>query len=94
MNLKDNIRKARVSIGFSQKQMAASVGKNRGTYQSYEDGRAEPSVHTLIKIAETVGITLDDLVRGNCTPSNEISDRYARLSSRDKAIVDAVMGKS
>lgn len=73
--------------------MADAVRKKVSTYRTYEEGRAEPSLATLIRITELVGVTLDELVRGNCRPSDDIRHRYERLSPRDRAIVDAVFAK-
>lgn len=50
--------------GLSQKQLSESLDLKPTTYSGYERGRSEPTINTLIKIADFYGLTLDELVRG------------------------------
>lgn len=42
--------------------MAIAIGSKRCLIGSYEEGRAQPPLETLNKLAKYFGITLDDLV--------------------------------
>jgi transcriptional regulator with XRE-family HTH domain len=44
---------------MTQASFGEMLGISKGMVQSYEDGRAEPSLHTIKKIVDTFGI--DDL---------------------------------
>ncbi|MBR1811718.1 MAG: helix-turn-helix transcriptional regulator [Clostridia bacterium] len=52
----------RTKEDFTQEVFAAMIGVSRSTYAAYEKGRNEPDIHTLIKIADIYGVSLDYLV--------------------------------
>ncbi len=66
-----NIRKIRMSKKFSQTEFAELFDLKRTAVGSYEEGRAEPKIETLIKIADYFNLTLDQLLRQELTV-NEI----------------------
>ncbi len=45
------LRKCRKNCGLSQKVVAAALGIDRTTYTYYENGRSQPSLSTLVKLA-------------------------------------------
>ena len=47
----DNIKKARLKSGYSQKDVANAIGVAKSTYSLYESGKREPNVDTIKKIA-------------------------------------------
>lgn len=57
--IKDKLRQIRKSLNLSHKEMAEKLGLKTGTYQSYEEGRACPSIFTLKKVCALSNITLD-----------------------------------
>jgi transcriptional regulator with XRE-family HTH domain len=46
-----NIKKIRQVKGLSQKTFADLLDLNRGVISSYEEGRAEPKIETILKVA-------------------------------------------
>ncbi len=58
-----NLKHLRKSRGLSQEAFALKVGLNRGNIVSYEKGAAEPNIRNLIRIAEFLEITIEDLVK-------------------------------
>lgn len=59
--LQRNIRFLRKTMGWSQEELAARVGLNRGNIASYENGTAEPKIGNLLKMSLLFGISIHDL---------------------------------
>ncbi|MEG0928269.1 helix-turn-helix domain-containing protein [Chryseobacterium sp.] len=57
-----NIKKIRQVKGLSQKAFADLLDLNRGVISSYEEGRAEPKIETILKVADHFNIDLDKLL--------------------------------
>lgn len=55
-----DLRKAQ---GYSQKEVAALLGLAQPTYSSYERGRTEPSIETLVRISYLYKVSIDLLVQ-------------------------------
>lgn len=52
----------RNAAGFSQQQFATMLGMNRTRLREIENGKGNPQLNTLIRIANGLGIELKDLV--------------------------------
>lgn len=57
-----NIKKIRQVKGLSQKTFADLFDLNRGVISSYEEGRAEPKIETILKVANHFDLNLDKLL--------------------------------
>ncbi|MCS4304287.1 helix-turn-helix domain-containing protein [Chryseobacterium sp. BIGb0232] len=57
-----NIKKIRQVKGLSQKAFANLFDLNRGVISSYEEGRAEPKIETILKVASHFNLDLDKLL--------------------------------
>ncbi|MFP3832486.1 helix-turn-helix domain-containing protein [Chryseobacterium sp. SIMBA_028] len=57
-----NIKKIRQVKGLSQKAFADLLDLNRGVISSYEEGRAEPKIETILKVASHFNLDLDKLL--------------------------------
>lgn len=62
MKFSENLKHYRLAFGCTQKDMAALLGLTERGYRYYENGQREPNLSTLIKIADFLKISLDDLV--------------------------------
>ena len=62
MNMHESLRQQRISRNFTRQQLANLLGVSLRTYQTYETGTREPSINSLIKIANFYSISLDELV--------------------------------
>ena len=60
--LAERLKQLRTNKEMPQFLMAAAIDVSRSTYASYETGRNEPDIHTLIKIADFFKVSLDYLV--------------------------------
>jgi transcriptional regulator with XRE-family HTH domain len=65
-----NIRKIRSLKSLSQQAFAELFDLKRGTLGAYEEGRSEPKIETLIKIANYFSIPIDDLLTTELTVNN------------------------
>ena len=63
-----NVREARTERGWTLDQLAARSGVSKGMVVQIEQGRTNPSIGTLNKISEALGVSLPDLVDDGGTP--------------------------
>ena len=56
-----NLNKLRVASGLTQKELAHLLNITDKAYWSYESGRTEPNIETLIKLADYFNVSLDYL---------------------------------
>lgn len=59
-----HIIRYRTGMGRTQDQLAADTGIDSSNIRAYENGRALPSLHTLVRIAEALGVLPADLLEG------------------------------
>jgi len=62
-----NIRYLRVAKQLSQEQLAEQLNITRSRVGSYEEGRSEPNIETLILLSNYFKIPVDALVKNNLT---------------------------
>jgi len=62
-----NIKKIRSVKSLSQQAFADLFDLKRGTLGAYEEGRSEPKVETIIKIANYFSISIDDMLTHELT---------------------------
>ncbi|MCM5661365.1 helix-turn-helix domain-containing protein [Galbibacter mesophilus] len=62
-----NIKKIRTVKGLSQQSFAELFSLKRGTLGAYEEGRSEPKLETVIKIANHFSISIDDMLTKELT---------------------------
>ena len=59
-----NLSVARAEARMTQKELAAQVALSRITLSRYENGRANPHLDQLVKLAEACDVQVRDLLRG------------------------------
>ena len=70
----ENLKKTRELSGFTQEQVAKSIGVERSAYSNYESGVREVPFHLLEKIADLFGC------EANVEADNEILATAFRIS--------------
>ena len=60
----NHIRMVRESKGISSSELAKRCFMDRGNYTRIETGKTNPTVITLIKISNALGISLEELIAG------------------------------
>jgi transcriptional regulator with XRE-family HTH domain len=63
-----NIRRIREASGLSQTDLYRQADLHRTQIGKVEGAKVEPRLMTLVIIADTLGVTLDDLVKGLPVP--------------------------
>jgi transcriptional regulator with XRE-family HTH domain len=62
MPLGERIRQLRKEAGLSQAELADKIGADPGRVSRYEAGRITPSAEALVRLAETLNISIDHLL--------------------------------
>ena len=64
--LAENIKKFRIKKGLSQEKLARLADISNNTLIKIEQNIAKaPTINTVSKIASALGVSIDDLVKGN-----------------------------
>lgn len=61
--LGSNLKKIRIKIGVSQGDISRKLNMDRGYISSIENGKRNPTLTTLEKIARALGVGVDNLVK-------------------------------
>ncbi|CAD0222443.1 helix-turn-helix domain-containing protein [Chryseobacterium sp. JV274] len=77
-----NIKKIRQVKGLSQKAFADLFDLNRGVISSYEEGRAEPKIETILKVANHFNLNLDKFLTETLQ-----SNQLGSISSTDQLML-------
>lgn len=62
MNIADNIRNTRNNKGISQLGLALMTGLHVTAISHFESGRRKPNMKNLIKLADALSVTTDELL--------------------------------
>jgi transcriptional regulator with XRE-family HTH domain len=73
----DNIRAHRKQLSLTQDQFAQKIGIKRSLVGAYEEGRAEPRLELLQKMASLFNISVDELI-GDASEHNVSERKYVR----------------
>ena len=94
-----NIAEYRKLKGISQKEFAEKLGISAGNLCEWEKGRIEPSISALIKMAELLDVSVDELIdRENAVcftrknDKQELLLRYFNLldETKQQIIIDLI----
>ena len=56
------LRKLRLEAGLTQEDLAGKIGLTRSAYTMIENGDRTPSLRTAKALADTLGVTVDQLI--------------------------------
>ena len=80
-----NTKKYRKQLGLSQAEIARRVGISRQTFNNYELGKREADYETLLKIAEELQTSVQDLLK-----DNDIKIKSTTIIKDRSAFIDRV----
>jgi transcriptional regulator with XRE-family HTH domain len=60
--INNRLTEIREEYGYNMKQVAEGIDMKPDSYRNYETGRLQPSVDTILKLAEFYGVTTDYLL--------------------------------
>lgn len=101
MGFSEQLKKARIRKGFTQQQVADTMGVTNSTYCGYETGKRKPDVEKikiLANILDTSGDILLDIIPNAkklppseddtlTTEAQEVATAYAKAEPREQQIV-------
>ena len=61
--LGQNLKRIRTEKGISQGDIARSLGVSRGFVSNLENGKTNPTLATITKIAEAIEVTTNELLK-------------------------------
>lgn len=82
MNIGDNIKRIRLAKNLSQKEVTISSKLDSAQYSRIETGKTDPSVTTLERIAQALGVSLAELFASG----EEVNE----VNSHDKSVMEKV----
>ena len=62
MKFNERLKEIRKECGKTQKEVYTALGMSANGYASYEQGRTEPSIETLIKLCKVLDVSADYLL--------------------------------
>jgi len=80
--ISDNIKRVREAKGLSQKEVITAIGMGAAQYSRIENGKTDPSVSTVEKIAKALGVTMAELF----TDGEDLRE----VNSFDKTLMERV----
>ena len=78
----------RISKGWSQAELARRIGVSTSAVGMYEQGRREPSLGLLVRLAQELGATTDYLLMGETSASDpSATPELPSISVRTEALI-------
>ena len=106
MDISKNIKRIREAKKLSQKEVISAIGMGAAQYSRIENGKTDPSVSTLIKIAKAMGVSMaelftdKDVLKDVNSVDSTLMERVALIDSLTKeeqntifTILDAFISK-
>ncbi|MEO1254605.1 MAG: LexA family transcriptional regulator [Bacteroidota bacterium] len=79
MALVKNIKYLRKKNGYTQETFAEALNINRPSVGAYEEGRADPRLSTLSKMAELFNVSVDELINEDLTIENRVPKQNVKV---------------
>ena len=92
MELGSQIKQHRKELGISQDELAERIFVSRQSISNWETGKTYPDVHTLLLLAETFGVSLDELIKGDVEEMKEEINAQERAGFNRDSVCFAVFG--
>lgn len=71
MGFPEQLKKARIAMGYTQQQVADAMGITDSTYCGYETGKRQPDVHKIKQLAQILNTSGDFLLETGFEPREE-----------------------
>ena len=63
VKLGNNLRRIRTEKGISQGDIVRALGMGRGFVSNIENGKGNPTLTTITKLAKALGVSTDELLK-------------------------------
>ena len=78
----------RISKGWSQAELARRIGVSASAVGMYEQGRREPSLNLLVRLAQEFGVMTDYLLMGETPASDPLTtSELPSITVRTEALI-------
>lgn len=77
------IAQRRIALGMTQKQLAEAVGCSPKDICRWELGKCEPRINSLLRLAEALNCTVDDLIQTNKGGRNHVKGEITDDKGKD-----------
>lgn len=74
-----NVKKIRNQKGISLEELANKLGINKGTLSNYENNKRDMSIEKASQIADSLGVTLTELITGIIYEENKEDEQSKKL---------------
>ena len=71
MELGQQLKAHRKELGISQDELAEKIFVSRQSISNWENNKTYPDIHTLLLLAETFSVSLDELIKGDVEEMKE-----------------------
>lgn len=88
MNFGERLKALRIYHGYTQEELAAKIGTKKQTISRYENSEREPNLKAAKKIANALGVSLEEL-----TPDEDTNKKIAARNGDeevDPIIIDLI----
>ena len=92
MELGQQLNAHRKELGISQDELAEKIFVSRQSISNWENNKTYPDIHTLLLLAETFGISLDELIKGDVEEMKEEINAQERAGFNRDSLCFAIFG--
>lgn len=92
MELGQQLKAHRKELGISQDELAEKIFVSRQSISNWENNKTYPDIHTLLLLAETFGVSLDELIKGDVEEMKEEINAQERAGFNRDSVCFAVFG--
>lgn len=90
IKVNENIKFLRKKLGYTQEQFAELIGIKRSLVGAYEEGRADPRLNNLVKMAEVFQVSLDALISKDISSEEAFNKNVNKSSTGTKVLAITV----
>lgn len=83
MAFSENLKHFRTAANMSQQELSSATGVSTRMIQQYERGISQPRFSVAEKLAEALGISIEELLDAKETAVAELGDTYGSRAQRD-----------
>lgn len=92
MELGQQLKAHRKELGISQDELAEKIFVSRQSISNWENNKTYPDIHTLLLLAETFGVSLDELIKGDVEEMKEEINAQERAGFNRDSLCFAIFG--
>lgn len=83
------IAQRRIALGMTQQQLAEAIGSTQQTIAKWELGKRDPRISSLLRLADALNCTVDDLIKMNKEDKNMKGEIIVDLINREGLCFDS-----